>query len=303
MEARRLFVHLADVGSYSATARDLRVARTTVMRHIAALENEVGVSLVQLAGNTLVLTEAGHRLADEWRTAFRALDRVEEDVRASTGRLAGKLRIWMPALGTGVGIVRAMAAFSKEFPDIQVLLQQGRDPQGLKLGEFDVAMQLGHRDNPELLTQKMFDVRMLLVASRGYVDTWGLPKSVEDFSAHRSVQETDARGRIVPWTLPDGTRVRSPPVAIRANGIGFVLGFALGGAGIARVPDALALPAIEDGRLHHVVPAVSTSDVLSWVYLPDPSPTTRAFLDFMAARVRARGAEMPPSYAFASLEA
>ena len=289
MDARRLFIHVADAGSCAAASRELGVARTTVMRQVQALETEVGLSLVQVAGSTLVLTQAGHRLAAEWRALLLARDRIEQEVRATTGRFAGVLRVRLPVMGTAVGIVPAIAAFSRAHPDIEVHVQQGWESHAVQPGEFDVALRIGHHVAPELRARKLFDVRMILVASPEYVETWGMPESVDDFPAHRSVQEWDADGRLVHWRTPDGKRVRPPPVVIRAHGIGHVIGFALGGAGIARVPDALALPAVEQGLLHHIVPAVHTADSVSLVFLPDPTPTTRAFVDFMAARLEQRG--------------
>lgn len=291
MDDRRLFIRLAEAGSYAAAARSLGLARTTVMRRVTALEVEVGLSLVQVAGNSLVLTQAGHRLASEWRALQRAQDRIEQEVRASTGRLAGTLRVRLPVMGTGVGIVRAMAAFSRAHPEVELHVQQGWDAKALQPGEFDVAMRLGQHVDPELRAHKLFDVRMILVASREYVAEHGLPDTVDDFAQHRAVQEWDASGRLVHWCWPDGTRVRPPPVAVRAHGVGHVIGFALGGAGIAWVLDVLAQPALAEGALHHVVPAVYRSEAVSLVYLPDPTPTTRAFIDFMAARVRARERE------------
>lgn len=288
MDARRLFVHVARAGSYAAAARELGIARTTAMRRVTALEAEVGLSLVQVAGTSLVLTQAGHRLAAEWQRLLRTQERIEQEVRASTGRLAGRLRVRLPVMGTGVGVVPALAAFSRMHPDIQIQLQQGWEPRVLEPGDFDVAMRIGHQVDPDLLSQKLFDVAMILVASREYIDEHGTAASVDDFPRHRAIQEWDLRGRLVHWYTVDGRRVRPPPVVVRAHGIGHVIGFALGGAGIACVPDALALPALEQGDLVQVVPEVQTSDSVSLVYLPDPTPTTRAFLDFMAERVRQR---------------
>lgn len=288
MDARRIFVELAEAGSYAAAARTLGVARTTVMRKVSTLEAEVGVDLVQVAGSALVLTQAGHHLAREWRSLLRAQERLEQEVRATAGRVAGTLRVRLPVMGTGVGIVPAIAAFSRAHPEVEVLVQQGWDPHALQPGEFDVALRIGHDVDPEFRSRKLFDVRMILVASPDYVDAWGHPGSVDDFPRHRSIQEWDVQGRLVPWRTPDGRPVRPPPVAVRAHGVGHVVGFALGGAGIARVPDAIATIALEAGTLLHVVPEVQTAASVSLVYMPDPTTTTRAFLDFMSARMKKR---------------
>ena len=287
MDSRRLFVQLARTGSYAEAARDLRVARTTVMRRVAALEEEIGVVLLQRAGNQLVLTEAGHHLADAWAQALDRIDRVEEEIRAGSHRLAGTLRVRLPVLGTGVGIVGALASFSRLHPDIQLRVEHARDPVALKPGDFDVALELGRRANPDLLAQRLFELRMILVASPDYLARWGRPTHVDDLASHRGVLQIDDRGRSVPWTRSDGTRVRPPPTSVRTRAVGYALGFAAGGAGIARVPDVLAAAALAAGTVEQVLPDVVSSDSLSFVYLPNPSPRVRAFLDHVAAHVRA----------------
>ena len=281
---RRLFVELADSGSYAATARRLGLARSTVMRRVDALESELGVTLVHRAGRSLALTEAGRRLADGLRGVFRALDRVEEDVRSSVGEAAGTLRLWLPIMGTSAGIVEALAVFARAHPQIHVRLELGRDPRVRKVGEFDVMLQMGHRQNPDLHARTLFRDRLILVASEAYLAERGVPEDVEALAEHVAIEQRDGSGRVVPWRWPDGTRVRMPPASVSTHAAGYVHEFALHGVGIGRVPHSLAFPALREGRLRHVLPEVVVEEPISMVYLPDPSPTTRAFLDFMVKR-------------------
>lgn len=284
-----MFIHVADAGSFSGAARRLGVARTTIMRRITALEAELGLTLIQRAGNSVILTEIGHRLVEEWRSIQRRLERVEADARVAAGRLSGTLRLWLPVMGTGAGIVSAVADFSKAHEGIEVQIRVGRDPQALRSGAFDVAMQIGYQANPELLARTMFRIRMVLVASRAYIEAHGAPASLAALADHRCVQERDSADRVVPWRTAAGALIRQPPVAVSANAVGHVFGLALCGAGVAQVPEALAYGALSDGRLVRVLPEVFTEEPVSFVYLPDPSPMTRAFLDFMSERARSRG--------------
>lgn len=290
MDDRRLFLALAERGSFSATARDLDLARSTVMRRIDALEADLGVTLVQRAGRSIALTAAGQRLADGLRGVFRSLDRVEQEVRSLAGDPAGTVRLWLPLLGTSAFIATAVAEFSRNYPDIVVRLELGRDPRALRPGDFDVAMQIGHRINPELKALTLFRERMILVASPAYLEAAGEPVDEEDLPRHRAVEERDLNGRIVPWRRLDGSRVRAPKVAASANAIGLVHALVLGGAGIGRVPSLLAREDLASGRLRAVLPAIVSEDPVSLVYLPDPAPPTRAFLTFMAEHVERRRA-------------
>lgn len=288
VDDRRLFLRVAAAGSYQAAARELRVARTTVMRRIEALETELGLRLVHRSGRGLALTESGHHLADGLRALFARQDRLEAGLRSARGEAAGTIRFCGPELGTGYGIVDVVAAFVEAHPSIRVELALGRDLRKLKPGEFDVAIQLGHRMNPDLVARVLFQERMILVASPSYVARHGEPRTLSELTAHRAVEERDGEGRQIAWRGRDGARVNMPAARVSANGVGVVMGLALEGAGIARVPRSLAGAELRAGRLRHLLPGFWSEDPLSLVYFPDPSAATRAFLDFMASWDHAR---------------
>lgn len=281
IDDRRLFIELVDQGSYAATARKLGLARSTVMRRIDALETQLGVPLVHRAGRALVMTEAGIRLADGLRDVFRTLDRVEEDVRSANGQAAGTVRVWLPMLGTSFLIVAALARFASQHPQIQLRVDLGRDGRSPRMGDFDVMLQMGHRRNPDLHTRTLYRDRLVLAATPAYLEQWGVPEGVADLPRHRAVEQRDGSGRVVPWRLPDGTRVRMPRAAVSTHAMGYVCKFTQHGLGIGRVPLSMTHEALRDGRLVQVLPELTVDEPISLVFLPAPSPTTRAFLDFM----------------------
>ncbi len=276
-----MFLAVADAGSYQAAAHRLQIARTTVMRRVEALEAEVGLELVHRSGRTIALTEAGHHLADGLRNLYARQDKLEANLRAAAGEAAGTIRLVGPELGTGYGLVDPVAAFVEAHPSITVHVELGRDLRALRPGEFDVALQLGHRINPDLLACVLFQERMILAASPLYLEAFGIPETVEELAQHRIVEERDARGRVVPWRLADGTRITLPAGAVSANGIGVVMGLALEGVGIARLPRSLIGRALMEVALEVVLEEVYSEDPVSMVYFPGPSAATRAFLDFM----------------------
>lgn len=286
-DERRLFVTLAEAGSFARAARQLGVSRSTVMRRLDALEEELGVTLVQRASRRLALTEAGLRYAAELRPVLHQLTRVEQELRQEAGQLSGSLRLWLPLLGTGAFISHGVAAFREAHPGVLVRMELGRDIRALRVGDFDVALQVGLRLNPGLQARTMYQERMIIVASPGYLARFGRPEALDALSAHRAVHQHDLEGRLVPWRLPDGARAPMPPPAVVVNAVGVAFELALEGAGLTRVPRALAAPALADGRLEQVLPEVCTQDPVSFVFPPDPTPVTRAFVAFMTALWRA----------------
>jgi len=84
-----VFVTLAEVGSFSGVARRLGVSRSTVMRRVDAVEERLGVTLVQRAGRRVALTEAGRRYASGVVPVLRRMARLEQEVRESVGGSRG----------------------------------------------------------------------------------------------------------------------------------------------------------------------------------------------------------------------
>lgn len=287
MDARRLFLVLAETGSFTEAGQRTGLARTTVMRRVAALETEVGLSLVRRSGNRVELTEVGHAVAEGWGDAYRRLDRVEEEVRAASGRVAGLLRLRLPVLGTGAGVMSAIAAFCLAHPHIDVRMDVKPTFPTAGGQDFDVALHIGLEAPPELKVRTLFRLRWGVVASPAYLERWGVP-TLHDLAEHRAVVETDASGHPVAWHRDGGQRVNMPRVVASANAIGHVLELALGGVGMARVPEELAQPSLETGRLRSVLPEVGSEAPLNVLYTPDPTPSSRAFVDFMLERARRR---------------
>jgi DNA-binding transcriptional LysR family regulator len=294
-DERQTFLVLADAGSFAQAARQLGVSRSTVMRRVDALEARLRLTLVQRAGQRVALTEAGQRYAAHLRPALAALDRAEQEVQAASGGLTGTLRLLLPILGTGAYIAPAVAGFRAAHPDVVVHLDMVDDLRGLRVGDFDVAMQFGLRRNPSLRVRSTFKERLILVASAAYVAAHGRPGGVAALADHHAIVQRTPDGRPAPWRWPDGRRIAAPPTAISVNSIGFAFDLVRAGAGIGRVPRMLAAPLLADRTLVHVLPEVWTEDRVSFVFPPDPTPAARAFLDFMSARhAQAEAHPTPP---------
>ena len=112
----RVLVAVARHGSVTAAARELNYAQPSVSHHLARLEAETGVRLIQRAGRGIRLTDAGRLLADRATEVLGRLDAAENELAAHAGLSAGRVRLaaFPSALGT---IVPAAAAMLRaEYP-------------------------------------------------------------------------------------------------------------------------------------------------------------------------------------------
>jgi DNA-binding transcriptional LysR family regulator len=139
----RVLVAVARYGSVTAAAKALNYAQPSVSHHLARLEAETGVKLIQRAGRGIRLTDAGRLLAERGAEVIGRLDAAESELAAYTGLRAGRLRLaaFPSALGT---IVPAAAALLREHqPSVDLRLTEAEPPEALRMlraGYVDVAL-------------------------------------------------------------------------------------------------------------------------------------------------------------------
>ena len=147
----RVLVAVARCGSVTAAARALNYAQPSVSHHLARLEAETGIKLIQRAGRGIRLTDAGRLLAERAAEVIGRLDAAENELAAYTGLRAGRLRLaaFPSALGT---IVPAAAAMLRgQQPSVDLRLTEAEPPEALRMlraGYVDVALVFRYSAEP-----------------------------------------------------------------------------------------------------------------------------------------------------------
>jgi DNA-binding transcriptional LysR family regulator len=139
----RVLVAVARYGSVTAAARALNYAQPSVSHHLARLEAETGIKLIQRAGRGIRLTDAGRLLAERAAEVIGRLDAAENELAAYTGLRAGRLRLaaFPSALGTIVPTAAAMLRGHQPSADLR--LTEAEPPEALRMlraGYVDVAL-------------------------------------------------------------------------------------------------------------------------------------------------------------------
>jgi DNA-binding transcriptional LysR family regulator len=139
----RVLVAVERYGSVTAAARALNYAQPSVSHHLARLEAETGIKLIQRAGRGIRLTDAGRLLAERAAEVIGRLDAAEHELAAYTGLRAGRLRL--AAFGSALGtIVPAAAAMLRgQQPGVDLRLTEAEPPEALRMlraGYVDIAV-------------------------------------------------------------------------------------------------------------------------------------------------------------------
>lgn len=250
---------LASAGSFTAAAQRLGVSKAAMSQRIAALEQAAGMPLVRRTTRSMRLTEAGQQLVDATRSAFEQIERSLANAKDLAQAPRGLLRVTAPVALGRQQIVPRVAEFLRQCPDVRIELELADRLVSLAQDGFDVAIR--HADAvPEThVAWALCETQTLLVATRAYLKKHGAPATPADLAEHACLRYL--RGGSTPtWSFePEKGRGERVSVMVRggfaANNSEALREAALGGAGIALLPDFTAQRDLLAGKLVRVLPA------------------------------------------------
>ena len=193
-EIRTAF-NVARIGTVSGAAEVLGVHHATVIRHIDALEERLGVKLFQRHARGYTPTEAGEDLLRVAQATDDQFSQLAGRIRGRGNDVSGELVV--TSLG-GVShlLVPVLADFQVQYPEILVRYLTGDRLFRLEYGEAHVAVRAGNPpDQPDNVVQPFHKQKITLFASEDYAARKGIPKSVEDYPKHRFVSADDPKSR------------------------------------------------------------------------------------------------------------
>jgi DNA-binding transcriptional LysR family regulator len=285
-----VFVKVAELGSFIAAARSLRLPKTTVSRKVQDLETRLGAQLLHRTTRKLGLTEAGNIYFEHCQRIARELDEAESAVGQLQGGPRGWLRLTTPY---SLGIERIaplLGEFHARHPEVRVEMLLTNENLDIIDKELDIALRVGPLSDSTFIARKLATLRTQIFASVDYLDKHGEPLHPDDLQHHRSLAMSKQRrnGSFV-WSLNDGNGLvdyRIDPVFV-ANDPAGLRGALLCGEGLMLANDVMVKPFVERGYLRRVLPAWTGPEYELNAVFPRgrvQSPKVRAFIDFLVDR-------------------
>jgi len=191
----RTAYNVARIGTVSGAADVLGVHHATVIRHIDALEERLGVKLFQRHARGYTPTEAGSDLLRVAQATADQFSQLAGRIKGRGNEVSGELVV------TSIGglshlLVPVLADFQEDFPGLTVRYLTGDRLFRLEYGEAHVAVRAGSvPDQPDNVVQPFFRQEFTLYASESYVARHGLPKTEGDFISHRFIGVDDPKTR------------------------------------------------------------------------------------------------------------
>jgi DNA-binding transcriptional LysR family regulator len=282
------FLAVAEQRSFAKAAAQLGIAPSTLSQTIRALEERLGVRLLNRTTRSVAPTEAGERLMVQLQPAFEGVSKAVEAVNDFRDKPMGTLRLLMSRPIANATIASLFAPFLAAYPEITLDIVSDDSRLDIVNGRFDAGLRLGERIERDMIAVRIIDeIHMYCVGSPSYFKDREIPQAPEDLRSHECIRHRSQwDGAVHPWEFQRGND-KKVEIAVQGrlivNDVYLALRAALAGAGIAYLSHNMASPYRADGRL---VPALAAWCVaLSGVYIYYPSrrqipAPLQAFINF-----------------------
>jgi DNA-binding transcriptional LysR family regulator len=283
-----VFVRAAESGSFSRAARELGLSQPSVSRIIGELETRLGVKLLLRTTRRISVTDAGALFLDRAREILAELEDAEDAARG-VDSLRGTIRLALPVIYGTRQIIPCLPEFLKRHPLLRVEMTVSDDRQNLVAEGADVAIRLGKLDDSVFGARKLATLDRLLVASPGYLESRGTPKTPADLAGHDCIFGPGGFGR-ESWMFKRGHTMISVDVEgrIRTNSGPGVFASVLAGLGIAMASTVMCDAEIKSGMLVTLLENYRLEPTEVHAVFPGgprPSAKVRALIDYLTERV------------------
>lgn len=280
----RVFARVAELGSFSKSARELRLSQSSVSRLIADLERRLGTRLVLRSTHEVAVTESGRAFLDHVHSILEAVREATEAAQGAES-LNGLLRVAAPATFGTRTVVPILARFLQDHPGLRVDLIPLDETQQLLTQAIDVAIRFGRLPDSDFGARRLASLPRVAVASPGYLAERGTPETPAALAGHDCLFGPGLTAR-ASWLFegedtPPGRIIERVGVAT-AEG---VVACAVAGLGIAVATQVLCREDVAAGRLVEILSAYPLQYVDLHAVFPagrKPSVKVRAFVDHLA---------------------
>lgn len=281
-----IFQKVAELGSFRAAAKSLKLSPSVISHHITQLEAQIGTPLLYRSTRRMSLTDAGTELL---AAAQRMTNAATEGLAAINRRVAqpiGKLTITLNTGSASYPFSLMYSGFAKAYPKIQLDMHISDDAVSLEGSQYDLAI----RGRVDGLEDSAYRATMLgkvpfgIYASPDYVASRPPVKSFADLSDWNRIQCPDVPWSTVAKMVGQNAPVDEPPVSMRCNSFQMAHQFMLDGLGFMTEAVGLMSRDVQAGRLVRVLPELKMQSLPVYAVYPANAPAespARLLIDYL----------------------
>lgn len=279
------FVRVVENGGFSAAARRLNMSTTMVSNHVQALEDRLGVRLLNRTTRKVSLTEIGKAYYDRSTQILADLEQADDIAGALQSTPRGTLRIHV-ATHMVPFVAPVVARLLSSYPELKIDLRMGEADVDLIEEGYDVALRMIPPPDSSLIVRGLATWRHVLCCSHDYLEKYGRVQKLDELTTHNC-------GRHLNYPFGDEWHFldrKGAPASVRISG-SFVTNsgealrkVALEGAAVCLMAGFLIQDDLEAGRLVRLLPEYRTVELSMNAVYPHRhhlSAKVRTFIDLL----------------------
>ncbi|MCJ8299049.1 MAG: LysR family transcriptional regulator [Pseudomonadales bacterium] len=250
LRAMRLFVRLADLGSFTRVAEQVNSSKSMVSKEIGRLEADLGARLLHRSTRSVQLTHVGEGYLQRAREILSKLDDADGFVQDLQQNLRGKLKINAPmALGI-TDLSYLFADFMRDNPEIELDIHLGDESVDLVEQGFDLGFRASSKPiDSNYVGRPLTRFTYKVCASPSYLKQHRAITLPRDLKDHNCFIYSYFQGKNV-WPIEDGVSVSGN---LRVNNTMFMMESIKRGLGLGFIPDFVCQQAIDNGDVVEVL--------------------------------------------------
>jgi DNA-binding transcriptional LysR family regulator len=288
-----VFVTAAELQSFSAAGRRLKLSPSAVSKLVTRIEDRLGTRLLVRSTRTMKLTPEGEVYLTRAQRILAEIAETEQIV-AGGGKMVprGLLRI-NASVGFGERcLLPVVPEFLALYPEVQLDISLTDGVIGLIEERTDIAIRSGPMSDSTLKARKILESRRVIVASPDYLKAYGAPKTPQDLAHHNCFSFNFGRS-LNEWPFRDPGSSSVYRLLISGNttvNSGMIMRrLCLAGSGLGRVGQFHVQPDIDAGLLVPVLEEYNAEDIelIHAVFAGHEhlAARIRAFIDFIGEHV------------------
>jgi DNA-binding transcriptional LysR family regulator len=251
------FIMVARERSFTRAAAQLGVSQSALSHTIRSLETRLGVRLLTRTTRSVAPTEAGERLFESLAPRFEEIDADLAEVMGLRDKPRGTIRITATDYTANAVLWPKLRKVLADYPDLKIEIVTDYGLTDIVAQRYDIGVRLGDQVAKDMIAVRIApDMRMAIVAAPSYLEGRAMPVSPEDLHQHNCINlRLPTHGGCYAWELANGTKEMQIRVdgQLIFNGVYQMLQAALDGCGLAYIPEELAQPYVDSGRLSWVL--------------------------------------------------
>lgn len=287
----QVFVSIAEEASLTRASDTLGLSVSSVSRALSALEQRLGVRLVQRTTRQMALTSEGESFARSARDILGALREAEESASRGVAEPFGTLRVGASLSFALLHLMPVVRGFTERYPRVRIEMQASNRYEDIVEHGLDLAVRTRRTEADSSVTiRKLAEVPRLLAAAPEYLTRHGMPDRPEDLLSHRLLLYSLAEDwdTLVLRRHDETCRLKVSGDLV-ANDGQLLLRAALDGMGVLMQPAYILQQDLEAGRLVPVLPDWAPDGLVMNIAYPSRSflpQRTRLFLNALVAHFR-----------------